>query len=235
MPDKDPAAWRVPLNFNSPMSRRVPLAFVVPAVRRAPPNFVYIIEAAHRLGRARYRDDWPAILAEGREAFDLILRTLAEACEAKTVAAFYEWSVGDLRPLEPAAWHGPDWQEHILSGQILLEQKRCLILVREPDLAQLDAKLKAEHGTKPEGVPSEAPKHDTDKRQPRKRGPKRARYAELDRKLFPALERIMNEKGLSAHVAARELVKQIAPAGPTTNDESKIKRLAERWRKGTVR
>jgi hypothetical protein len=216
-----------------------------PARRPAavPLNFVFIKDAVLRLGLAKHGDDWQTILAEwskaakegkavergevdGRaKAFDAILITLGEACEAGTVAAVYEWSAGDLERLEPAHWHVPHWRDHILFGRVPIaramephsaweppdvEERLCWIFVRAGDIVQLEAGLKAEHGTKGKGTPG-------------RRRSKKKTFEKEDRRLFSDLRRVMKEKHLAAHGAALLIADRIAGYGSLSN---KAKRLA---------
>jgi hypothetical protein len=67
----------------------------------------------------------------------------------------------------------------------------------------------------------------------RPRGPERGtvdRYGDADRELFPELTRLTREERMSVSAAAKELARAGKVSGPATA-ESKVKRLAERYRR----
>jgi hypothetical protein len=70
----------------------------------------------------------------------------------------------------------------------------------------------------------------TPKRPPKPRGPepgKNRRYAAADAKLFPELERLMREEGMSFWGAALNLAQNGKVAGENTKPESQAKRLMD--------
>jgi hypothetical protein len=145
----------------------------------APLNFVFVVDAIQRLGRAKYRGAWPTIVVKQGKEFDVILETLGKACEAGTVDAFYEWGVGSLDQVKRTDWHVPNWRSFFYRGWLYATEeyeaetdsfaaieaglpppqtKPCWIFVRTAGLAQLEARLKASSRSKEGAKPIKASK-----------------------------------------------------------------------------
>jgi hypothetical protein len=120
-----------------------------------PINFVFLLEAADRIGRTIYRENWrkPPF---GRDdtasiaAFDHVARLIAEACEAGTLSSSYADADG-LAEMDRRYWHF-QWPSHFVRGEVEVPFHSlyptshtivCPIFVRQPELDQLILNLTA--------------------------------------------------------------------------------------------
>jgi hypothetical protein len=93
----------------------------------APLNFVFLLDATDRIGRAMCGANWKAPPfrrdddANNRQ-FERVITTVARACESGEMRAWCRQPDGAMSPMNPADWHlSPvlDWQRYFYAGELI--------------------------------------------------------------------------------------------------------------------